>query len=397
MKRVFVTGIGIISAIGNNREENLSQLRNGTTGIGKSNFLESNYAQTYLFGEVKLSNEALKSNLKTTQKGLARTDLLAFTALQEAFETSGLTESEISSEETAFISASTVGGMCLSDQLHRDAHSNSDSSEYVESYSSDAHSLKIAEFYKLSGTIDVINTACSSSLNAIMMGSRLIKSGRANRAIVGGTDALGKFTVNGFNALQILSDAPCKPFDENRVGLTLGEGAAYLILESEDVVGDKEKFAEILGYGNANDAYHPSSISDEADGIVAAMTKALKSGSINPDDIDYINAHGTATGNNDISELTGIKKTFNRFPPFHSTKSYTGHTLAAAGSIETVFSILSIQNQELYPSLNFDTPIEQYNQSPIIGYHTNHKNTIAMTNSFGFAGNCSSLIIGKPQ
>ena len=397
MKKVLVTGMGVISAIGNNSEDNLTHLRNGDTGIGKTNYLESNYAQTHLFGEVKMSTSSLKENLKMTKKGLTRTDLLAFTALEEAIKASGLTPNEISSEKTAFISASTIGGMCLTEQLYKDAYSNSDTTEYAESYSGNAHALRIAEVYKLSGVVDVINTACSSSLNAIMMGARLIKSGRANRAIVGGSDALGKFTINGFNSLQILSKAPCKPFDEERVGLTLGEGAAYLILESEDVIGEKEKCAEISGFGNSNDAFHPSSISDEAFGVVAAMTKALKSASLKPQDIDYINAHGTATGNNDSSELYGIKKTFENFPPFNSTKSYTGHTLAAAGVIETVFSILSIHNQELYPSLNFEKPIQPFNQTPIISYQSQQKINFAMTNSFGFAGNCSSLIIGKPQ
>jgi len=185
MKHVFVTGIGVISAIGNNCEENLSHLQKGKTGIGKAIHLDSNYAKLFPFGEVKLSTSALKSNLNIAQKGLTRTDLLAFTAVQEAIQKANLTAQEISSENTAFISASTIGGMCLTDQLYQDANSISKSKEYVKSYSVSAHALKIAENYQLKGTIDVINTACSSSLNAIMMGTRLIKSGRATRAIVG--------------------------------------------------------------------------------------------------------------------------------------------------------------------------------------------------------------------
>lgn len=228
------------------------------------------------------------------------------------------------------------------------------------------------------------------------MGARLIKSGRATRAIVGGTDALGKFTINGFNALQIMSKKPCKPFDKDRDGLTLGEGAAYLILESEEVVGNKNLYAEILGYGNCNDAFHPSSLSEEAFGVVDAMTKALKSASLSPQNIDYINAHGTATENNDSTELTGIKKIFGNYPPFNSTKSYTGHTLAASGAIETIFSIFSLLYQELYPSLNFQKPILPFNQTPIQNYQQQQNMNYIMTNSFGFAGNCSSLIIGKP-
>ena len=393
MQKVFVTGMGIISAIGNNTAENLNHLRNGKTGIGKAKYVQSNFAQTHPFAEVKQSTEELKSQLNLkTNKGLTRTDYIAFTALKEALLNSQLSSEEISSEETAFISASTIGGMCNTDELYKDANLISSGSEYLESYPGSTHTLKIAKEYELSGVVGAINTACSSSANSIMLGAKLIKSGRATRAIVGGTDSLGKFSINGFNSLQIMSDIPCAPFDANRKGLNLGEGAAYLILESEDVIEDKQAYAEILGYGNSNDAFHPSSLSEDAVGVIECISKALKSAQINPNEIDYINAHGTATGNNDMTELTGISKVFNGFPPFNSTKSYTGHTLAAAGAIEAVYSILSINNNELFPSLNCNTPIEPFNQFPIKEYINSDIKTV-LSNSFGFGGNCSSLII----
>jgi 3-oxoacyl-(acyl-carrier-protein) synthase len=393
MQKVFVTGMGVISAIGNNTAENLDCLRSGKTGIGPAKYVKSNYGKTHPFAEVKLSTEELENGLtlKTT-KGLTRTDYIAFTALKEALLNSKLTSEEISSENTAFISASTIGGMCLTDQLYEDANLISSGSEFVESYPGSTHTLKIAREYELSGIVDAINTACSSSANAIMLGAKLIKSGRAKRAIVGGVDSIGKFSINGFNSLQIMSDIHCAPFDANRKGLNLGEGGAYLILESEDVVGDKKTYAEILGYGNSNDAFHPSSLSEDAVGVVECISRALKSANINSDEIDYINTHGTATGNNDMTELTGINKVFNGFPPFNSTKSYTGHTLAAAGAIEAVYSILSINNNELYPSLNCNTPIEPFNVFPIKEYKSTEIKTV-LSNSFGFGGNCSSLII----
>ena len=393
MKQVFVTGMGVISAIGNNTNENLTHLRSGKTGIGKAVFLDSVYGKDHDFAEVKTSTELLYEKYGINEKGLTRTDLLAYSAFQEAIDQANLLPEEISSKKTAFISASTIGGMCLTNQIYEDANLISSSSEFVESYSGSAHALKIANKYKLTGFVDVINTACSSSANAIMMGARLIKSGRVNRAIVGGTDSLGKFTINGFKALQILSEKPCKPFDENRCGLTLGEGAAFLVLEAEELTKNKTKFAEILGYGNSNDAYHASSISDDAIGVVEAISKALKSAAIKPEQIDYVNAHGTATGNNDITELKGLEIALGKIPPFNSTKSYTGHTLAAAGATEAIYSILSIYHQELYPSLNCTTPITPYNQLPIQQYQTNKEIKYVLSNSFGFGGNCSSLII----
>jgi 3-oxoacyl-(acyl-carrier-protein) synthase len=393
MKKVFVTGMGVISAIGNNTSENLSQLREGKTGISKARFVKSKYAQSHPLGEVNLSTEEMKNALQLkTNYGLTRTDYLAFTALKEALGNADLSTSEISSEDTAFVSASTIGGMCETDRLYEDANLLGEGSDYVGSYPGSTHTLKIAKEYNLSGIVSAINTACSSSANTIMYGAKLIKSGRAKRAIVGGADSLGKFSINGFNALQILSDEHCAPFDENRKGLNLGEGAAYLILESEDVVGAKKTYAEILGYGNSNDAFHPSALSDDAIGIVECITKALNSASIEASEIDYINAHGTATGNNDLTELSGIEKVFEGFPPFNSTKSYTGHTLAAAGAIEAVYSILSINNNELYPSLNCETPIEKFNQYPIKEHTTSIIKTV-LSNSFGFGGNCTSLII----
>jgi len=395
MSRVFVTGIGVVSAIGNNVEQNLTQLKKGESGIGKAHFLKSNFVETHVFGEAKISTDELRAQLNIFDKGFTRNDLIAFLAFEEAIKKAHLSAQEISSTNTAFISASTIGGMQMTQELYNDANLISKSSDLLESYPGHTHAQKFAKHYQLSGIVDVINTACSSSANAIMNGARLIKAGKINRAIVGGTDSLGKFTVNGFNSLGIMSEKPCQPFDENRSGLNLGEGAAYLILESEELIGDKKIYGEILGYGNSNDAYHPSSLSDEAIGVVIAMEKALKVANISPDKIDYINAHGTATGNNDYTELTGIQKTFNRFPPFNSTKSYTGHTLAASGAIEAIYSILSLQNQELYPSLNFKDCIIPFDQKPISNYQNNVSLKYVMSNSFGFAGNCTSLIISN--
>ena len=222
-----------------------------------------------------------------------------------------------------------------------------------------------------------------------MFGARLIKSGRLNRVIVGGSDALAKFTVNGFNSLMILTDEPCRPFDIDRKGLNLGEGAGYLVLEAESVCKGKKKYAEITGYGNANDAHHPSATSPEANGPKLAMQRALKIAKINPSEIDYINAHGTGTVNNDETELFAFSSVFEKTPPFNSTKSYTGHTLAASGAIESILSILSMNESELYPSLNCETPI---GVAPISKIEKATIKTI-MSNSFGFGGNCTSLVL----
>jgi len=296
---------------------------------------------------------------------------------------------------TAFISGSTVGGMCLTDEMYADANTlDGKGSDFVRSYSNSAHTTFLQRQYSFGGVINTFNTACSSSANAIMYGARLIQNGLAKRVIVGGVDSLSKFTVNGFNSLMILSPHPCKPFDLNRKGLNLGEGAAFLVLETEADAQDKRIYAELKGFGNSNDAFHPSSTSGSGDGPFLSMQRALKSASLEPSQIDFINAHGTATENNDETESAAMVQLFNQPPSFASTKSFTGHTLGAAGAVEAVFSILNLYHQEVYPSLNFETPIEKTRLVPVLAYQKKNLRHV-MSNSFGFGGNCTSLIFSK--
>ncbi|MFT5646662.1 MAG: 3-oxoacyl-(acyl-carrier-protein) synthase, partial [Aureispira sp.] len=154
-------------------------------------------------------------------------------------------------------------------------------------------------------------------------------------------------------------------------------------------------YGEVTGYGNRNDAFHPSSISDDAIGIIGSISEAIEKAQLQPNQIDYINAHGTGTENNDISEMFGLNSVFGKIPPYQSTKSYTGHTLAAAGGIEAVFGLLAMENSELYPSLNCINPIEQYDARPISAYQSGYEIKHLLSNSFGFGGNCSSIILSK--
>lgn len=394
MSRVIVTGMGIISAAGKGVTENYDSLRQGKSGVGKAIHFESAYTASLPFGEVKFSTEQLRGIAGVTnEKGFTRTDLLAITAMTEAVKTSGLSGKELHSYDTALISASTVGGMCLTDQLYQDANLRSGGSEYLESYGCASHTLQLARYFGVRGYTNTINTACSSSANAIMLGARLIKSGRVKRAIVGGVDSLAKYTVNGFNALKILSSDPSKPFDTERDGLNLGEAAAYLVLESEETATGKQFLVEIVGYGNANDAHHPSAMSDEAVGAIASMKAALASAALETSDIDYVNTHGTGTPNNDQVELDGLKQLFANVPVYNSTKPYTGHTLGAAGAVEAIFSILSLQYQTVFPGLNVQFPIDPACTPTSVLLNTELKNILS--NSFGFGGNCTSLVLSK--
>lgn len=396
MRKVFITGIGSISSLGLTVEEQLNKLRNAESGIGKAKHFQSVYTAQLPFAEINASDEELKKLTGFSDKGITRTSLIALKAFQESIADSKLSQEQISDTRTAFISSSTVGGMCYTDALYADANNKGVTSEFYSSYEGSNHTLEIVRKYKLRGYTDTINTACSSAANAIMLGARLIQSGRADRAIVGGADCLAKFTVNGFNSLRILNEAPCKPFDENREGLTLGEGAAYLVLEAENVIQEKQPYAEVKGFGNANDAFHPSATSDDAIGPIRAMREALKVAGLSPKDINYINAHGTGTVNNDETESFAFSALFGEnVPPFSSTKSYTGHTLAAAGAVEAIISVLSIKHEEIYPNLNFEIPITHRGLIPVTKLMQNVEIKHVMSNSFGFGGNGTSLILSK--
>ena len=386
--------MGIITAIGNSVAENRDALIHGRTGISGLTLFPSKYAGVLPCAEVKISTGALKEKLNAHEHGVTRTNLLSLHALKEAIEDSGLSQEELSKDSTALIGASTVGGMCLTDELYHDANKSDSGSEFLASYDCGSVNIYLQERYKIGGIINTINTACSSSANAIMYGARLIKNGLAKKVIAGGSDSLAKFTINGFKSLHILSDEKCRPFDKDRKGLNLGEAAAFIILEKEEDIGEKKVYAEVSGYGNSNDAFHPSSISDEGDGPYLSMKEALQVAGIKENEISFINAHGTATENNDETESRAMLRLFTTPPPFASTKGYTGHTLGAAGAVEAVYSILNLYYQELYPALHFSNPIESTGLTPQLSYSSAALKHI-MSNSFGFGGNCSSLIFSK--
>lgn len=394
MSKIVVTGVGIITPLGNTLRQNREALKDGLCALSSIEIFDSRYATLLPFGEIKTTNQNFKDQLNVSEPGVTRTTLLALHAFEQAITDSGLSAEEIQSFDTGFISGTTVGGMCISDELYHDANHNKVGSAYLNSYDLGSVSIYIQKRYGIQGITDTFNTACSSSANALMYGARLIQNGFAKRVIAGGVDSLAKFTINGFNSLNILSSAPCRPFDAERSGLNLGEGSAFLVLEKEEEVKGKKIYAELSGWANTNDAFHPSSISDNGEGPYLAMKKALEVAGLQPNQIDFINTHGTGTENNDEKESIAMQRLFQTPPAFASTKSNIGHTLGAAGGIEAAFCLLNLIHQEVYPSLHFSHPIETTGLYPV---HQYEKKTIhhVMSNSFGFGGNCSSLVFSK--
>lgn len=396
---VFVAGTGVISAIGNNLSENLDALENCRTGIGKMKYLDSVYRDKLPVAEVKLSNEAL-SQLAGLPVTKSRTALLSAIAAREAISNAGI--DDLKKYRTGFISANSVGGMDKSEKFFVQFLSGSNKGKLRDVIHHECGSVTelVADALGIKNHISTISTACSSSANAIFYGARLIKNNLLDVVVAGGTDALTRFTLNGFNTLMILDEQLCQPFDENRRGLNLGEGSGYIVLVSDKVAASLKMSPTVTlsGYFNANDAYHQTASSPDGTGSYLAMSGALKQAGLKPSDIDYINLHGTGTQNNDIAEGTAIKRLFDSsFPKMSSTKAYTGHTLGACGGIEAAFSILSLQHGMLFPNLRLQNPMKELPFTPEKLLQKNIPLKHVLSNSFGFGGNCSSLVFSKIQ
>lgn len=394
---VFVAGTGIISAIGNNVAECLDALENERAGMGQMYYFDSVHRQRLPVAEIKLSNEEL-SVLAGLPKTKSRTALLSMIAAKEALTDAGI--ENLTSLRIGFISANSVGGMDKTEKFFTEFLPDNSKGRLRDVINHECGSVTelVADALGIKDYITTISTACSSSANSIFFGARLIKNNILDVVVAGGTDSLTKFTLNGFNTLMILDEKFCQPFDENRRGLNLGEGAGYIVLVSEKVSATlkKKPVVKLSGYHNANDAYHQTASSPDGTGSFLAMTGALKKSGLSPGEIDYINLHGTGTQNNDIAEGTAIKRLFNSpYPKMSSTKTFTGHTLGASGGIEAVFSVLSLQKGIVYPNLRLETPMKDLPFNVETKFSKNIEVKHVLSNSFGFGGNCSSLIFSK--
>ena len=371
----------MVSAIGFGKAETLVSLRSLRSGIAPVKYLETQLKDV-LLGEVKADNAALAA-LCGADSGLPRTSLLGIIALKEALSHSGLEDMS----GMPLIGGTTVGGMDLTEKTFPHYNALHDCGSSTEA---------IAEHFGGAPWSTTLSTACSSAANAVIMGANLIRSGRASRVAVGGSEALSSFHLNGFNSLMIVDRAPCRPFDATRAGLNLGEGAAFLILESEESLRERgvRPIGRLSGFGNACDAYHQTASSPEGEGAFLAMKKALESAGLKPSDIDYVNAHGTGTPDNDAAESAALRRIFGEaLPPVSSTKAFTGHTTSASGSIEAVICLLALSEGFIPSQLNWKQAdpaciIPAVDAAPRPLRHV-------LCNSFGFGGNDTSLLISN--
>ena len=391
---IYITGTGVVSAIGIGKAATLEALLGNRSGVGPLKYLKTEHKE-FPVGEVKLTDAEMRERLGIAPDAVTtRTALMGMLALGEALDEARLTPEML--PNVGFISGTTVGGMDMSEQFYLDYLNGDAHKEYIAVYDCGSCSEMTAGHFGKFAFATTLATACSSAANAVIQGANMIRCGKADIVVVGGSECITKFHLNGFNSLMILDTRPCRPFDATRSGLNLGEGAAYLVLESAASAqrrGIKPQ-ALLSGYGNACDAFHQTASSPDGEGAFRAMKEALALAGLQPKDIDYINAHGTGTPNNDVSESQAMMRLFGgQVPPVSSTKPFTGHTTSASGSIEAVFCILALQQGFLPVNLNWSQAMD----NGIVPVAKPEKKTLhhVLCNAFGFGGNDSSLLISN--
>ncbi len=380
---IAITGMGIVSALGIGCSATLSALRQQRSGIGPLRHLPSSHTELPV-GEVPLSNSEMKQRLGIADgQPVNRTALMAMIAVSEALEDAALNPQ---SKRIAFVNGTTVGGMDLTEQAWM--HDNKEAMvRLMDQHDPGGTTRLIASHFGFFSEQTTLSTACSSAANAIALGARMLLAGEADVVVAGGSEALSLFHLNGFRSLMILDPQTCRPFSADRAGLNLGEGAAYVIMQRDA----EDARAWLVGWGNACDAFHQTATSTDGEGATRSMQMALQMSGLCPADIDYVNAHGTGTPNNDQSESAALRRVFGgQMPPVSSTKGLTGHTTSASGSIETVICLLAMQEGLLPGNAGWRQtdadcikPIKEPRRAEI-----RH----VLCNSFGFGGNDTSVV-----
>ncbi|HEV7920900.1 MAG TPA: beta-ketoacyl-[acyl-carrier-protein] synthase family protein [Thermoanaerobaculia bacterium] len=392
--RIAVTGAGIICSIGRNKSEVWQSIRESRAGIGELTRFPGETFPTTLAAEVGDVSSLPVS--KREARRLSRTDRLAVIAAAEALDQAG----SVPLERAIVSTGTSTGGLLEGEDYYfrrlvrgRRRAPASRVLQQPTSGPSDA----VARVFNLGGGVVSNATACASAGAAIGMAADYLRSHHADVALAGGSDALCRLTYSGFNVLQAVDPEPCSPFGAERKGITLGEGAAYLVLERWDdaVARGATILAELCGYGASCDAHHPTAPSEDGRGAEAAMRRAMSEGALGGDEVDYVNAHGTGTLLNDSAETRAIIAAVGTDTPVSSTKSYFGHTLGASGAVEAVISVLALQDQLAPPTLR----LNQNAEDCTLDYIPHTPRPLAMTNvlsnTFGFGGSNVSLLFRR--
>jgi len=389
-KRVVITGLGIVSSIGIGKDDFWKNLIAGKSGISKVDLFDTSRFGRHMAGEIKIFDPAkfLRSRLA---KFLGRASCFSIAATKLALRDASVPASELKNKDLALIIGVTIpegNTVDESSEMILNKKADSITKKFLLNIFSPAISRNAGRFFSFKGTNILIPNACAAGNYSIGYGFDLIQKGETDIAVVGGAEALSRIAYQGFQRLYAMSPDICSPFDKNRKGMLLGEGAGILILESMERAKQRGAhiYAEILGYGLSCDAHHISIPKKE--GIKKAMQKAVKNAGLSPDSIDYISAHGTGTGANDKEESQAINELFGqRRVPVSSIKSMLGHCMGAASAIEAITCCLAIENGIVPPTINFDVPDPECDIDCVPNQARKQKINITLNNGFAFGGN----------
>jgi len=401
--RVVVTGAGLVTALGVGWEANADGFRAGRTAFRGVTLFDVSRQRTKLAAEADLPPALPRTRLsEKTVRRLDRAARMLLHAAQEAWSQAGW-DCAVPQGEVPSVLGTTSGGMSLGETYLRQALqqpcSHRRQATRVVHYQAQRQGLDLCDAFGFHGPIIIIANACASGANAIGHAWELVRNGRTECAFTGGYDALCQLTFAGFDSLQALSPAPCRPFDATRNGLSLGEGAAMLTLETLDHARQRgtEILGEIIGYGATTDTHHLTQPHPQGDAAFAAMNAACVSAGITPAQVDYINAHGTATPQNDSTEAEAINRwagARGQTLPVSSTKASVGHLLGGAGAVEAVATLMALRGQWIPPERTLETP-DPLCQFQIVREPTDAKLEIALSNSFGFGGANATLALRR--
>lgn len=406
--RVVVTGLGAISPVGIGKENFWKALTAGKNGIGKITRFDATDFSVQIAGEVSDFDPAQFIDKKELKR-MDRYTQFALAAARLAYEDAKL--EQLDSDRTGVFVGTGIGGM---ETLHNQYEklftkgASRISPFFIPMMIGNMAAGNIAIAYKLHGACECIVTACASGTNAIGDAYRVIQRGEADVMFAGGTEAaISPAGVSGFAAMKALcadhNDDPAhasRPFDKNRSGFVMGEGAGLIVIEelNHALKRGAHIYAEIIGYGRNDDAYHITTPAPGGETQAKCMKLALDDAGIKPEDVDYINAHGTSTHFNDRGETLAIKNLFGEHAyklAVSSTKSMTGHMLGAAGGIEAIASVLSIETGIVHPTINYEMPDEELDLNYVPNVAQNRTVNIAISNSFGFGGHNACLAFKK--
>jgi len=408
-RRVVVTGVGLVTPLGVGIENVWKRILNGESGIGPTTRFDVTRHDTKFAGEVK---DFMAGDF-VSPKEIKRIDLFiqyALAASKIAIEDSGLDMGREEAERVGVVVGTGLGGLPTLEKYHSillERGPGRISPFFIPMLIANEAPGHIAIQFGMKGPNLCIVTACATGAHSIGESFRIIQYGDADVMVAGGTEAnLTPLTVGGFNAMKALStrnDAPEKasrPFEKDRDGFVVSEGCGIIIMEELEHAKKRgaKIYAEIAGYGYNGDAYHITAPCPDGDGFVRCIKVALKDANIRPEEVDYINAHGTSTELNDYIETLAIKEVFKDGAykiPVSSTKSMTGHLLGAAGAIEAIFSVLSIRDQICPPTINYETPDPQCDLDYVPNVSRKHKIDVVLSNSFGFGGTNSTLVFRR--